>query len=69
MSPMRIGSIGLSVLMIRPMLNLSPTLVSSMVPLGFSVGCPAKRRRRSTSSSAGRAPMRRLMLTRTSRGS
>ena len=40
MSPMRIGSIVLIVLTIRPTLNLSPTKVSSIVPLGFSVGMP-----------------------------
>ena len=40
MSPSRIGSIELTVLMIRAMLNCSPTLVTSMVPLGFSVGIP-----------------------------
>ena len=42
MSPTRIGSIGLSVLMISAVLNFSPTEVSSMFPLGFSVGMPGE---------------------------
>ena len=44
MSPTRIGSIGLLVLMILAVLNLSPTEVSSMFPLGFSVGMPGESR-------------------------
>ena len=42
MSLMRIGSIEFSVLVILAVLKFSPTEVSSMVPLGFSVGIPGE---------------------------
>ena len=52
--------------MIRPTLNWSPILVSSMVPLGFSVGTPGEWASKTDSTICGRAPMARLMLTWTS---
>ena len=66
MSPTRIGSIGLSVLMIRAVLNCSPTCVSSMFPFGFSVGMPGDLASKIVIFICGRAPMRRVRLTRTS---
>ena len=66
MSPTRIGSIELLVLMIFAVLNLSPTDVSSMLPLGFSVGMPGESLSKIVIFICGWAPIRRLMLTKTS---
>ena len=68
MSPMRIGSIELSVLMMRASCTVSPTDDQLDVPLGLLGGNAGRcQRRRSSIFICGRAPLRRLTSTRTSR--